>query len=335
MRTILHGFFALIMAAMATAASAQTAPKPAQIIVNNAPAGINIDVFLDAGKVQTVTANQQGSTGFTLDFLSLGKPQGQLYVEVCKDGYRISVVSDGVNIPADEGCDRRPVGVVFTFTCTKKITINFAAAKGSFAGCGGLLTRKQFVIPTLVAIGGGLVSIAGGGGDAPIGTSTTNFIPANTSVTVVPVTPPPSTTPTAPVPQPNPAPTTPTPPAVGDPGGRQIIVTCAVGTDLGLHNAVLRFCELVRELTISASGGGMTVTAVTMWMTVGGSIDQTTGRFQFLRTGPLSGTSFTAVEFQFFGTVDSSGNITGVVQIGGGGLPGGQHITYNITTRKG
>jgi hypothetical protein len=163
MRNVITSFIVAVVAAAAPLL-AQTPPKAAQIVVNNAPAGINIDIFLDAGKVQTVPVNQQGTAAFNLDFLSMGKPQGQLYVEVCKDGQRIRVVSDGATVPEDEGCNRKPAGVVFTFTCTHKITLNFAAAKASFAGCGSMLTNKW----TWVAVGAGATGVAVGasGGDS-------------------------------------------------------------------------------------------------------------------------------------------------------------------------
>jgi hypothetical protein len=172
----MRNVFLGLIVAVATAAMpvlAQPAPKPAQIVVNNAPAGINIDIFLDAGKVKTVPVNQQGTAAFNLDFLSMGKPQGQLYVEVCKDGQRIRVISDGVTVPEDQGCNRKPVGVIFTFTCTNKITLNFSAAKASFAGCGSTLTNKW----TWVAVGAGVTGVAVGAGGGGSSSSTTSSTP--------------------------------------------------------------------------------------------------------------------------------------------------------------
>ena len=311
------------MVAVASAAPAQTSPKPAQIIVNNAPAGINIDVFLDAGKVQTAAVNQQGSTGFDLDFLSLGKPQGQVYIETCKDGVRIRVLSDGTIVPTDEGCDRKPVGVPFTFTCTHKITINFAAAKGSFAGCGTFLTSKTFWIP----VGGVVGSIPFWGGDGtPPGPGTVNQPPA---------VPPVANTPTPAPAAPTPAPQQPQTPTVPDPGGRWIFVSCTVGSDPGNHNVVLRFCSQNTEITISYSNGGMGLQAVTIWVTVSGPYDSNSRAFDYFRNGPLSGTSFPAVDFRVAGTIDAAGTgMTITITIGGGGLPGNQAITYNVVLRK-
>lgn len=317
--------FAAVLAVLAANAWAQA---PAHIVVNNAPAAVNIDIFLDAGKVHTVPIGQQGTAGFDLDFLSLGKPQGQLYIETCKDGQRIRIISDGTTVPTDEGCNRKPVGVLFTFTCTKKITLNFAAARASFAGCGTFLTRREVYIPVLVAVGGTLVSTAGGGDD----TSTPSVSVQQQPVANAPAAPvaPSIPAPTAPAPSP-----TPTTPAVGNPGGRQIIATCTVGSDPGSHNAVLQFCSQLRELAVSASNGGMTITGTVIWVTVGGSYNTTTGAFSLSTTGPLAGTSFTAVAFSFVGAIDANGNMQGTVTIGGAGLPGGQAITYTITTRKG
>lgn len=183
MRRILTGIGLLVVAG---SASAQPAAKPAQIIVNKALAGINIDIFMDAGKVQTVPVSQQGTAAFALDFLSPAMPQGQLYVEVCKDGQRLRVISAGANIPEDQGCSRKPVGVPFTFTCTRKITVNFAEARASFAGCGSILTNKYAWTGVGVGLTGLLVGVGGDSSSPPA--ATTNLPPSVTSPTPTTVT---------------------------------------------------------------------------------------------------------------------------------------------------
>jgi len=315
------------MFAMATPALAQTAPKPTQIIVNNAPAGINIDIYLDAGKVQTAVVNQQGSTGFDLDFLSLGKPQGQIYIETCKDGVRIRVISDGTTVPDDEGCNRKPVGVAFTFTCTGKITINFKDAKGSFAGCGTVWTNKWFLTGLGIA-GGGILATTAGGGDTP-----------PPAVAQQPAAPPVANTPAAPqtpAAPPAPGPSAPQPsPTVPNPDGRWTITSCQVTDDNGNHNSTLQFCSRNQSMTISASNGGMSIVAAIIWGLATGSYNTATGEFALGTPGPLSGTPFTNVAFRVVGTIDRNGtSIRLVVTMGGSGLPGNPPITYVVVLTK-
>lgn len=340
MRRILGSLIGIAIVAAATAASAQTpAAKPAALKVTNATPGINIDVFLDAGKVTTVIVDPRGEAAFDLDLLSMGKPAAQLYIETCKDGQRLRVVSDGTTVPTDEGCNRKTVGVLFTVTCTGKITVNYAAAKASFAGCANFLTTPKFLGPAggVLVLTGVAVSRDGGTSSSPTGSAAPTPGPATTASTaqptivVTPVVPAPPAAGPAPS---APAPNTPAPPAVGDPGTRQTVRSCSVTQDPGLHNAVLRFCEQVRETTISASNGGASVNAAAVWVMVGGSYSQTDGSFNWFRNGILSGTSFTAVDFRFQGTIDAQGNMSGTVTIGGVGLPGGQAMTVAISTVK-
>lgn len=336
MRRILCGLIGIAIVATATAALAQTpAAKPAALKLTHATPGMNIDVYMDSGKAGTISIGSNGEGELDLDFLSLGKPKGQVYIETCKDGQRIRIISDGTTVPNEDGCNRKPVGVLFTFTCTGKITINFAAAKASFAGCANLFTTPKFLGPTLggLVVTGFVVSRDGSTPSAPVSASPTPAATVTSALPTIVATP---VTPPAAAPAPSaPAPTTPAPPTVGSPVGTQTVGSCAVGSDPGLHNAVLRFCELVRQLTIIGSTPGlMNVQATAVWFPLSGPYDQTSGRFDLSGTSTLSGTTLTGVLLRFSGTIDSAGNMTGTVTIGGQGLPGGQAITYNITTRK-
>jgi hypothetical protein len=103
-----------------------------------------------------------------------------------------------------------------------------------------------------------------------------------------------------------------------------------------MHEQVLRFCQQVRELVVTMSNGGWSVSAATMWVSVGGTYGTP---FNLFRNGPLPGTSFPAVDFRFEGTVDAQGNMSGTVTIGPTGLPPGadgrpQAAVYRITTQK-
>lgn len=285
MRNVVRFLLIVGSVAIASAALAQNG-KPAQIIINNAPPSINIDVFIDAGKVQTAQVNQQGTTGFTLDFLSLGKPSGQMYVEVCKDGQRIRVISDGVNIPEDEGCNRKPIGAAFTFTCTNKITLNWAQAKGSFGGCGSFLTNKAFLIPVGAVIG--TTPFLFGGDNSP-----DTFAARNVSNDIVTAQLP---GPTPQQPQTPQTPQTPQePPALPSPAGNWRADRCTVGADPRAHESVVHLCN-VSNYTVSASNGGLGVTAASPFPPrIGGSYNATTGAFGEFTSDSIVGSNVPAI----------------------------------------
>lgn len=329
MRNILTGIFIL---AITSAASAQAAKPPAQIVLNNATPGINIDVFLDAGKVQTVKVDPKGTTGFDLDFLSLGKPQGQVYIETCKDGQRVRIISDGTTVPDEDGCNRKPVGAVFTFTCTKKITINFAAAKASFAGCAPIYTNKW----VLTAVGGAVTSIAivaGGGSNSPSILPTTAFVNStgNTSSSVVTVV-----TPAAPVAPPAAAPVTPpvaTAPVVVtiNPTGTWRVTGCTVGSDPRSHESVVQLCRILQFL-VDASGTGFDITALgTAFPRFGGPLNTTTGAWSLTATSTISGSiPATWTGRGTFGT--TTADMTIVMTVTVNGIT--DSVTYTYTLAK-
>lgn len=322
MQRILIGLIGAAWMASASIASAQTAA----LRVTNATPGLNIDLYLDAGKVGTITVDPKGEGGFGLDLLNLGKPTGQLYIETCKDGQRVRVISDGTVVPTDDGCNRKPVGVLFTFTCTGKITLNFPAARASFAGCGSMWTNRWL----WVGVGGvaATTAVSAGGSGSASPTPAVVVTPA-APVASAPAAVPATTTPTSPAP----APAAPVPPTTIDAGGTYDVGICTVVFDPASHNSVLRLCELVRQIIASASNGGVTFTANAPWVTIGGSYNTTTGEFTLNSSGTVAGFSNVAVTLR--GNVTASGTFFGELTMGSNGtLPGGQPVRYEIRAQK-
>lgn len=319
MRRTLIGLMGAAWMVSASIAAAQTAT----LKVASATPGMNIDLFIDAGKVGIVIVDPKGEGAFDLDLLSLGKPTGQLYIETCKDGQRVRIVTDGTIVPTEEGCNRKPIGVLFTFTCTKRITLNFAAAKASFGGCGSMWTNEW----VWVAIGGvaSTVAVTAGGG-------------GSSSVAPAAVTPPvvaaPAATNTTPTLTPTPAAPAPAPgPATIDAGGAYDVGICTVVFDPASHNNVLRLCELVRQILASASNGGVTFTANAPWVTIGGTYNTTTGEFNLSTTGVVAG--FSNVSVTLRGNVTAAGVFVGELTMGANGvLPGGQPVRYEFRAQK-
>jgi hypothetical protein len=318
MRPIYCGLAALLTTATLASAQPSTASK-AQLKLTNAMPGVNIDVYMDAGKTATVTIGANGEAALDLDFLNLGKPSGQLYVETCKDGQRVRIISDGTIVPTDDGCDRKPVGALFAFTC-KGITLNLAAVKASFA-CGGLpkwtYAAPGAVLPFLFDFGDN-----GSPMSPPVGAP-----PAQQPVASAPAVPPAAPTPPPTTPQPPAAPTT------IDPSGTYDVSVCTVVFDPASHNAVLRFCELVRQILASASNGGVTFTANAPWVTIGGTYNTTTGEFSLGSSGTVAG--FPNVAATLRGNVTFTGTFFGELEIGSNGaLPAGQPIRIQVRAQK-
>src|SRR5688572_23900327 len=92
-----------------------TAP-PSQLpmqFTGGAP-GINLELYLNAGKVADVTISATGEGTSVLDLSNLGKVQLQVYVDVCQDGKVVKVlVAAGQPAPEDKNCRRRVAGGAF------------------------------------------------------------------------------------------------------------------------------------------------------------------------------------------------------------------------------
>ena len=161
--------------------------------------GLNLELFVNAGKVADVTIGTNGTGNSILDLSNLGKVQLQVYVDVCQDGKVVRVlVVDGQPKP-DDNCKRRVVGGAWWSDCgVTRLTLDLTKFGMRVIGCGSFYTEPKYIIP----IGGGAALIPiliGGGSDStstfvstPITTTTTP--PATTTTT--PPTTPPVTTPT-------------------------------------------------------------------------------------------------------------------------------------------
>jgi hypothetical protein len=320
---------------IAVAASAQTAKKPAQVTITNAPPGLNIDIFMDGGKVQTAVVNQEGTSDLSLDFLSLGKPQGQVYIETCKDGQRIHIISDGTNVPTAEGCDRRPAGVPFGLSCGK-LTLNWSQLGIKVSGCGGS-TTKWVLGGAGIVVGGGVIGLAGGGSSSPASATATPQVAAPPVAAPAPAaTPAPAANPApvpapAPTPAPSPAPTT---PATIDATGRYPVISCRVVSDPTNYENNMRLCSTLTQIEASASSGGVTFTGnAPNFMRFGGPINTSTGAFSLSGIGTIGPTA--SVVGTLVGTVTSAGRFTARYDVGTNGiLPGNARLLFEIEAQK-
>jgi len=177
-------------------AANRTAPFPVQI--TGAVPGVNLELFLNAGKVADVPINAQGEGQWVLDLGNLGKTRMQVTVERCQDGQnlqRVYFAGEGVSIPEDDRCKRRPVGAAWWSDCgVTRVTLDLTKFGKRVVGCGSMLTQPRVYGPLGGAIVvGGLILMGGGDSNTP-----TSFTPV--------ATPAPTPTPTpAPAPAPTPA----------------------------------------------------------------------------------------------------------------------------------
>lgn len=144
------------------------------------------------------------------------------------------------------------------------------------------------------AAAGSLLIAAGGGGDGPAPVST----PAPTPSANTPVTPP-ASTPPSPPPSPAPAPA----PAGRMPSATQTLNRCVCVVDTALLDGVLRFCQSVSVLNVSATSSGvMRVALPGAFPTFAGQFNTTTGAFALTAIGSAGET------ITFGGVVDASGS---------------------------
>ena len=185
------------MAAQQPAAGA-TGPSALPIQFSGGTPGVNLELFLNAGKVADVTINSSGQGASVLDLSNLGKVQLQVYVDVCQDGKTVRVLVVAGQPIAEDNCKRRVVGGAWWSDCgVTRITLDLTKFGMRVIGCGSFFSEnKMWLIP--VVAGGAVVPFLGGGGDSPSSTFTpTTF--QNTTTTV--------TNPTTPVTNPTPQPT--------------------------------------------------------------------------------------------------------------------------------
>jgi hypothetical protein len=177
----------------------QQNPPPSQLPMQftGATPGLNLELFLNAGKVADVTIGANGEGSSILDLSNLGKVQLQVYVDVCQDGKVVKVlVVAGKPTPEDKNCRRRIVGGAWWSDCgVTRITLDLTKFGMRVIGCGSFITSRNGLLTTggAIVVGGLLIA---GGGDS---TSVTTAPPA---VTTTPTTPTAPTTPVTPTPPP-------------------------------------------------------------------------------------------------------------------------------------
>lgn len=173
----------------------QQNPPPSQLPMQftGATPGINLELFMNAGKIADVTINTNGEGSSILDFSNLGKVQLQVYVDVCQDGKVVKVlVVTGKPTPEDKNCRRRIVGGAWWSDCgVTRITLDLTKFGMRVIGCGSFITSPKGLATVGAAIVVGGLLIAGGGGDS---TSVATTPPATTTPPTT-TTPPPTTTP--------------------------------------------------------------------------------------------------------------------------------------------
>ena len=100
--------------------AAQPSAPPAQLPVQitGATPGVNIELFINAGKVGDVTVAANGDATSILDLSNLGKVQLQVFVDVCRDGQVVKVmVVAGQPAAEDSNCRRRILGGAWWSDC--------------------------------------------------------------------------------------------------------------------------------------------------------------------------------------------------------------------------
>jgi hypothetical protein len=181
-------------------AGAASGPASVPVQFTGGTGGVNLELFLNAGKVADVTINSSGTGASVLDLSNLGKVQLQVYVDVCQDGKTVRVLVVAGQPTPEGNCKRRIVGAAWWSDCgVTRITIDLTKFGMRVIGCGSFFSEnKKWIIP--VGAGVATTPFFFGGGGSSTTTSTSVSTPTTTAV--------------APTPTPTPAPTTGTPPAV-------------------------------------------------------------------------------------------------------------------------
>ena len=293
--------------------------------------GMNLELFMNAGKVADVTINSTGQGASVLDLSNLGKVELQVYVDVCQDGKTMRVLVVAGQPPPEDNCKRRVVGAAWWSDCgVTRLTLNLTQFGMRVIGCGSFFSENKTWLIPVVAGGAAVPFIAGGGGGSttattPVTTGTTTTTTTTVTVpTVPPVTPPPTNTTT-------PAP--PAPPPVTASGSYRC-TACSIRTDVSNHNPTLRVCDGLTG-TFTAVEGSLTLRHPAPFIEVSGAnYNTSTGAFDISGTGSIAG--FNGVAARAVGTVtNSTGRIVFDYTLGSNGVfPGGQPITYTVTLQK-
>lgn len=189
----------------------KTPPNHLPIDFSGGRPGVNLELFINNGKVAETAVNPQGAASSFLDFSNLGKVELHLDIDECRDGQTVKIMLQPGQAAEDTGCHRRFAGAGWWTDCgVTRITIDLTRFGAHVVGCGGFFTQPKGIL-TLVGIGGGglIAGLAAGGGDQQTPFVTTPTTPTATTptvstaptITVTPVTPTPtnSSTPAPPV----------------------------------------------------------------------------------------------------------------------------------------
>lgn len=182
-------------------AKSATGPSSLPIQFTNGTEGVNLEIFVNAGKVADVTVNASGQAASVLDLSNLGKVQVQVYVDVCQDGKTVRVLVVAGQPMPEGNCKRRMVGAAWWSDCgVTRITIDLTKFGMRVIGCGSFFSEnKQWVIP----VGAGLVAVpffAGGGGDSTMVSTPITTTVSTTTTTTTTTTNPAPMQPTVPAP---------------------------------------------------------------------------------------------------------------------------------------
>lgn len=151
----------------------RTVPANAPINFSGGAPGLNIELYINNGKVADLTVNQQGTANGFLDFSNLGKAEVRVYVDECQDGKTVKVMVTPGQAAEDNGCKRRIAGGAFWTDCGKlKLTIDLRKFGLHVVNCGNFFTST----PGLATEGGvgavALLTLLSGGSDTPVFAST-------------------------------------------------------------------------------------------------------------------------------------------------------------------
>lgn len=294
--------------------------------------GLNLELFVNAGKVADVVIDSNGNGSSILDLSNLGKVQLQVYVDVCQDGKVVRVIVAAGQPKPGDNCKRRVAGGAWWSDCgVTRLTLNLTKFGMRVIGCGSMLTQPKVYGPLV----GGLVLIpvALAGGDTPTTFAST---PPATTAPPTATNPPATTTPAPPVTPPTTTPvtppTTPTPPATAT--GNYLCTLCMVKFDVSRHDPTLRLCQALTAV-FNLIQGSLTIRHPSPFIEVSGAnYNTTTGDFDISGSGSIAG--FNNVAARAVGTVNTqTGRVTFDYTLGSNGVfPGGQPITYTVTLQK-
>src|SRR5690348_8539789 len=90
--------------------SGAAGPGSVPIQFSGGTPGVNLELFINAGKVADVTIGTNGQGNSILDLSNLGKVQLQVYVDVCQDGKVVRVLVVAGQPKPEDNCKRRIVG---------------------------------------------------------------------------------------------------------------------------------------------------------------------------------------------------------------------------------